>query len=204
MRRTVTFLALTLLAAPLAAQNEQPAGWEVRFDRADADASALTFMSMERGWHITTGPAGIFYEPQTTGTGQFAAEATFHLFDPKGRREGFGLFVGGKDLKGDGQSYLYFLIRNDGRYLVKTRNGSETATLKPWTEHAAIKPFDPSQSSIENVLGIAADDATVTFYINGEKATSLPRADANVDGIVGLRVNHALNVHVTDLKVAKK
>jgi len=201
MRRTVTFLALTLLAGPVAAQDQRPAGWEVRFDQPDADATALTFVSMPPGWHITTGPAAIFYEPGTTATGRFKVEATIHLFDPEGRREGFGLFVGGKNLKGEGQSYLYFLIRNDGSYLVKRRSASETVTLKDWTSHAAIVRFDPSQSSVKNVLAIEADDATVSFYVNGEKATSLPRSEVDLDGIVGLRINHALNVHVSDLTV---
>ena len=37
--------------------------------------------------------------------------------------------------------------------------------------------------------------------MNGAVVTSLPRADLSLDGVVGLRVNHGLNLHVTNLKV---
>ncbi len=40
--------------------------------------------------------------------------------------------------------------------------------------------------------------------MNGEKVASLPRGQLNVDGIVGLRVNHGLDVHVSELSVERK
>jgi hypothetical protein len=41
----------------------------------------------------------------------------------------------------------------------------------------------------------------VDFMINGTKVASRPRADLAVDGVVGLRVNHNLNLHVSKLEV---
>ncbi len=54
----------------------------------------------------------------------------------------------------------------------------------------------------ENVLAVECGPETVDFYINGTKVTSVPRAQLDVDGIVGLRVNHSLNLHVSELSVA--
>lgn len=91
---------------------------------------------MEPGWHVTTGPAVILYDPSRTGTGEFRVEAETNLFDPGERREGYGIFVGGSDLAGDGQRYLYFLLRRDGRFLIKARSGEETRVVRSWTSTA--------------------------------------------------------------------
>jgi len=48
---------------------------------------------------------------------------------------------------------------------------------------------------------VVASPATVDFLINGTKVASKPRADVTADGIVGLRVNHNLNLHVAKLEV---
>jgi len=37
--------------------------------------------------------------------------------------------------------------------------------------------------------------------VNGQEVATLPRADLAVDGVVGIRVNHALNLHVSRLEV---
>ena len=125
MRLALMSLALLVVAAPLSAQETRPADWKVRFDRPASD-SDLYFVDMPPGWHITTGPSCILYNPANTVSGSFRVDAKIFLF-PGDRREGFGIFVGGADLDNENQSYLYFLIRKDGRYLVKRRTGSETA-----------------------------------------------------------------------------
>ncbi len=37
--------------------------------------------------------------------------------------------------------------------------------------------------------------------VNSTEVASVPRADLPADGIVGLRVNHALNLHIDDFSV---
>jgi hypothetical protein len=199
-------LALFLLAMsalPLAAQaDKRPDGWRVRFDEPGPDSTKLTFVAMPPGWHITTGPAAIFYNPATTGKGTFKADVNFFLFKPaSGHAEAYGMFVGGTTLDAASQSYTYFLIRNDGQYLVKIRKGDDTKDVIPWTASPAIKIFDGKSESVPNSLTVLAGATTVDFLINGTKVASKPRADLPVDGIVGLRVNHRLNVHVSKLEV---
>lgn len=201
MRLALPLLAITLLATPLAAQDsERPADWKVRFDRPAPD-TALHFVSMAPGWHITTGPAAILYDPKQQAQGNYRVEAETHLF-PGERLEGFGVFVGGDDLEGASQSYLYFLIRKDGSYLVKRRAGSETEVIVPWTTHDAIVKHDGGEGTAKNVLAIECGSDQVHFFVNGTMVNSLPRADLDVEGIVGLRVNHRLNIHVSSLEVA--
>ncbi|MEE9132751.1 MAG: hypothetical protein V3U13_04250 [Gemmatimonadota bacterium] len=196
-------LTLAFFAAPLPAQElERPTEWKVRFDRPAPD-SAVYFVSMPPGWHITTGPACILFDPAQAAAGEFRLESKIYLF-PGERREGFGIFIGGENLDKDNQSYLYFLIRKDGRFLIKHRAGSETHTIIPWTENSAIVKHPGGDERVENVLSIDAGAEEVDFLVNGAKVASLPRAQMNVDGIVGLRVNHGLNLHVAELTVRPK
>jgi hypothetical protein len=200
MRLVPFLLVLPLLAAPLAAQDfERPADWKVRFDRPAPD-TAVYFVSMPPGWHITTGPAGILYNPKNSAQGEFRVEAEVFLF-PGERREGFGVFVGGEDLGGANQSYLYFLIRKDGSYLVKRRAASETHVIVPWTVHEAIVKHDGGEGTAKNVLAVECTADQVRFFVNGQQVNSQPRAEVDVDGIVGLRVNHQLDIHVASLEV---
>ena len=226
--RPVLLLALALLATAAHAQRpdplhpegenlQTPPSWIVRFDDAHghgdhaghaptvgADSTAdVFFVNMTPGWHVTTGPAAIFYHPASTAEGAFRAEAKIHLFDPEGRNEAFGLFFGGRDLDGEAITYDYFVIRNSGEFLVKRRAGAETTELVPWTPHAAIATFgEDAEVSVPNTLTVEAGPEEVVFRINGEEATRLPRADVQTDGVVGLRINHRLNVHVEDLSVS--
>ncbi len=205
MSMVAVSLALALFTSLGAAQatekRERPAGWQVRLDRPEQDASAVAFWTMPPGWHITTGPACILYDPSRTTVGEYRLQAEIILFDPGDRREAFGVFIGGKDLADDNLSYDYFLIRKDGRYLIKRREGSETQVIKPWTEHPAIIKYDGSSETAKNVLAIDVGPHEVHFLVNGEKVTSFPRSKINTDGVVGLRVNHALNIHVSALTI---
>ena len=131
-------------------------------------------------------------------------ELDVFLFDPGSRREAFGIFFGGEGLDGPDQSYTYFLIRNGGQFILKAREGAQAPTLQGWTGHDAIRSFDEresGESSVLNELAVEADAETVRFYVNGAEVASLPRADLEVDGQVGVRVNHGLNLHIARLEV---
>ena len=197
-----------LLAAPAAAQDPEftrPDGWEVRFDRpGQSEADMEMFVAMPPGWHITTGPSGIFWDPAITAEGTFRIEAEIFLFDPGQRRESFGIFFGGRELSGDAQAYSYFLIREGGQFIVKEREGADAPTLVAWTDHEAVKSFGDraeGDASVLNTLAVEAREDRVHFFVNGQEVAAVDRAGLAVDGIVGLRVNHALNLHISRLEV---
>jgi hypothetical protein len=212
-------LLLALVAAPLAAQQPQhltggnegkrPIGWQVRTDAAGGmhemhggGADTVAFTQMTPGFHVTMGPAAILYHPDSTAKGSFAVESGIFLFPTKGRdQEGYGLFVGGADLAGAGQRYTYFLLRNDGKFLIKQRAGEQTTSLVDWTPLAAIKRQSGTEA-MRNDLRIEAGPDSVRFLVNGAPAASLPRARVQPDGVFGLRLNHAVNAHVVHVKRA--
>jgi hypothetical protein len=155
---------------------------------------------MAPGWHATTGPAAILYNPANTASGEYKLESESFLF-PGDHAEGFGVFFGGKDLDKETQSYVYFLIRKDGQFIVKVREAAATRTLIPWTGHAAIVPHDGGKETAKNVLAVQVSKENVDFFVNGQQVGSVPRAQVSTDGVVGLRINHRINVHVTTLTV---
>jgi hypothetical protein len=217
MRVTLTAALLTLLASPLAAQagnaadTDQavagggaalPAGWAMRVD-GKGEAKNVKVAPMGQGLHVTLGPAIILYRESTAGTGPFHTLATFTQTKPSEHPEGYGLFFGGKALAGERQSYTYFLIRQDGSFLVKRRDGAKTSDVsKGWTAHRAIKKPD-AKGSATNLLEVdnKIDPSKITFKVNGQDVLSIDAAGVAVDGIVGLRINHNLDVHVEGFDV---
>jgi len=183
------------------AVKEMPPGWKLRLDKADAKPEEFQFWTMPPGWHITTGPAGIVYDPAQVAKGEYQLESESFLFPPGEHKEGYGVFFAGRNLSDENQAYVYFLLRRDGRFLIKQRSGKETAELVPWTEHPAIVKHDGSDRTAKNVIAIEVSADTVDFIVNGQKVASLPRAKVPTDGVVGLRINHHVNVHVTNLAI---
>jgi hypothetical protein len=205
----LTTLCLLGASAGIHAQEhaETPSGWKIRLDGGDHGAGAApSFVSMPPGWHITTGPAGIFYDPSQTASGEYRLEAETELFDPGNRREGYGILFGGSDLDGADQAYTYFLIRRDGQYLIKKREGSTTSVLKDWASHPAIVTWEgrgEGEGTAKNVLGVQVGASNVIFRVNGQDVVTLLHEGMPTEGIVGLRVNHSVNLHVTRLEVGQ-
>lgn len=199
MRKPIFAALLLALATPVAAQN--PDGWQIRPDRANAAVDQIRFATMGDGLHVTTGPSAILYNPTHAATGAYRAHATFTQMRASQHPEAYGLIVGGKNLDGASQDYLYFVVRQDGKFLIKHRAGAETHTLVDWTAHPAVKAGD-AQGKATNALAVEARPEGVRFLANGTEVAKLPRAPmVNTDGIVGLRVNHNLDVHVADFGV---
>ena len=209
MRKLLMALSLLAVAAPLAAQaggNGFPAGFVVRPDDPAESPAAISFVTMRPGWHITTGPSSILYDPALQGTGTYRVDAEIFLFDPGDRLEAYGVLIGGRELSGAGQSYTYFVIRHTGEYLVRRRQGDRTETLVEWTAHPAIMTWAGrgAGGTAKNVLAVEVEENAVRFFANGKEVGSLPRARVDTEGVVGLRVNHDLNLHVSSLVVTKR
>jgi hypothetical protein len=178
-----------------------PAGWEMRFDRPDADASGINFTAAGNGLRVTTGPAAVLWNAKNVSSGPFALEATFTQVRKPTHPEAYGLVWGGENLKADNQSYYYLIVRGDGKYMVKHRAGAETHELVPWTDHAAIVK-EGADGKATNTLRVEATASGVKLLANGQLLRQLA-ADATEDGIAGVRVNHNLDVAIDGFAVKK-
>jgi hypothetical protein len=176
-----------------------------RADRGHERAEGFEIAQAQPGTRITSGNfSGILWHPDGTARGTYEIIATIEVLPGSRKTEGYGIFLGGRDLESDAQRYTYFLLRDDGRYLVKTRNGSETSTVIDWTASDAITtlPDEPAGASrATNIVVLRVTDDAIAMLINGRQVFQQLRGDLPLDGMVGMRINHGLvlQVHSFDL-----
>src|SRR5881628_203454 len=125
-RSLLSVSMLVLTAAPLAAQAygaekdptkkvegggaPMPNGWMGRTDRDNTKLSDAKFVAMGSGYHVTSGPAAIYWKTASQTKGRFTATTTMTQTKAPTHPEAYGIFFMGKDLDGANQSYAYFLV----------------------------------------------------------------------------------------------
>jgi hypothetical protein len=201
----VAVLAVTLQARQL----PPPPGWKWVTDgdarivqSLDPAEGSWLFGTMAPGWHVTTRPGVILFEPTYTARGRFAVESESFLFAGTSSA-GFGVFVGGTGLDATAK-YVAFLIRRDGSAAIELVEAGRSTPLHPWTKASAVVPGAADGDPKKNVLRVEAEAAAVSFLVNGEKVAEVPREGARFDGVVGLRVGENLNLHVTNLDITHR
>lgn len=190
-------------------------GWTGRIDpQAAARGAKITqakFIPMGGGIHVTAGPAAIYWNATNAVSGNYTVSATFNQTKASAHPEGYGLMLAGRDLETPNQSYLYFLVRQDGKFLVNHRaNDSTVHKIVDWTANPAVKAIDASGQA-SNALSIVVGPTNLSFRVNGTEVHTLPRSviesgdgHAGSAGIAGIRVNHNLDVHIDGFGVTKQ
>ena len=190
-----------------------PVGWSLRFDpRSPRSAHApyrlsdVSVVESNRRLRVVSGPPAIYYRPSDVATGEFTYSATFHQLASVGH-EAYGLFIGGSDLDSKNSRYLYVVLRfQNGAYLVRSRTGdSKPIDLVSWKRHKSIKEEHGRTGAATNTLALRVHASSLVILVNGEVVDSLDRVrlkNAPTDGIVGLRINHNIDVEVSDLAVS--
>ena len=208
MKHQVWIAALAIAAVtPLMAQ--APKGWKIRVDRStsasDPDAAGdIKFVTSGSGFHATNPQAAVYWNPSNQATGTYTLKGTFTLMKPSGHTNYYGLVFGGSDLEGPQQNYSYFVVAQNGTWLIKHRTGDATENIAPKTPNDAVKKPDESGKST-NTLEVRVGADKVDFVVNGTVVHSAPKtgALAKTDGTYGIRVNHMLEVQVDGLAVTK-
>jgi len=180
-----------------------PSGYHARTDR-NAAMTNVKVTTMGTGMHFTLGPAVIVWRDADAATGDYHVVASFTQTKAPTHPEAYGLFIGGHDLAGPTQGYTYFLVRGDGKFLIKRRVGDSTVVVNPggWTANDAVVKAD-SAGKATNELSILVSGGNVKFMVNGKEVYTAKASDVDAVGVVGLRVNHNLDVHVGPLGVHK-
>jgi len=246
MKRSLSAAFVALLAvAALAAQT--PEGWMLRADQStnaqDPDgAGEIQFTAIPGGFHAVNPAAAIYWNPANTASDTYTLHGTFRLTEPSNHTNFYGLIFGGRDLTGMEQHYTYFLVSQDGTYLIKRRLGDEMPGGGPGGRGAGMMrgggdnmPMPPEgqmrgrggrgrgpagpMAITEDIVASTASDAVrtpgadgtsvndlevrvgmggVDFVVNGTVVESMSRADLETDGLYGIRVNHFLDVEITN------
>ena len=180
-----------------AAEAGLPSGYHAVFDQSGAKATDVSYSENQPGrWQVTTGPAHILFSPGDTARKKYVVSATFEQLQAPSHPEAFGVFIGGSKLATPNTRYTYFLVRGDGMYMVKVRDGATTRTVTDWTAHPSIPRQDASGKALYGIR-IQVADRTANVSVNGIPITTISGKDMPLDGIAGVRINHNLHLLVT-------
>ena len=207
MKRHACAIALAL-AAVVALAAQAPEGWRMRVDRStsasDPDAPGdIKFMQHGSAFHAINPQAAVYWHPSNTASGSYTLKGTFTLMKPSGHTNYYGLVFGGSDLEGAAQSYVYFMVAQDGTWLIKRRDGDKTEEVSAKTPSDVVKKPDASGQSI-NALEVRVSADTIDYVVNGTVVHSTPKTGpaATTDGLYGFRINHRLEVQVDGFGVS--
>jgi hypothetical protein len=184
-----------------AATGTMPAGWKARLDDVNAKPDSVTVAAEPNSIAITTGPAGVFYRPDTKAQKDYQVVATFSQLKPSVPPQPYGLFVAGADLDKAVPRYTALLVRADGKFQIVSRTGTRLKTIVEWT--VAPQMADPKGVKTSNTLSIRGLQGAIHFFVGEKEVHQMPRAKAGPDGIAGVRVGAKLSVQVNDLSVKK-
>lgn len=207
MQKQCVLILMTLcLAVPVFAQS--PDGWQVRIDRSQNaqdpdDRPDIMFMAMGKGLHVASGPAGTFWHPRNAAKGDYTLKGIFNLNKPSSHTNYYGLVFGGGTLEGAGQTYIYFVVAQDGTYLIKQRSGETVTDVKARSPHDAVKRPDATGRST-NALEVRVAGDTVSYLVNGTVVHTAPKGALKTDGLAGFRVNHQLDVAVEGFELQNR
>lgn len=211
MRFSTAAAVTALLTAALAAQDfPPPPGWKWVTDTPAQIVSGLEpadgqwlFGTMAPGWHITTRPGVILFEPTYSGRGRYVVESEMFLF-PGASQSGFGILVGGADLEGAGRRYVAFLIRRDGSAAIERYESGKPAALHSWARADGVAPHPGGNGTARNVIRVEVEAASAAFLVNGKQVAETPRIGDALDGTIGLRIGPDVNIHVTNLDITHR
>ena len=200
-------VVLTVLLAIVTLDAQGTTGWKVRVDRStsasDPDgAGDVKFMAMGAGFHAINPQAAVFWKPGANASGTYTLKGRFTLMKPSDHTNYYGLVFGGSDLEGPQQTYLYFMVAQDGTFLIKRRNGSATEDVAKETSPAVRRPTANGQSTNELEVRVRPD--LIAYSVNGTTVHTTPKTGptAKPDGAYGFRINHRLEVQVENLGVS--
>ena len=200
----VILLLISYVTLPLSAQS--PEGWKMRVDRSQSaqdpdDRPDLTFVSKGKVLHVKGGPAGTFWDARNNAAGIYTLKATFNLNQPSSHTNYYGLVFGGAQLEGTNQAYSYFVVAQDGSFLIRQRVGNDVKDVARAPHQAVKRPDGTGRST--NTLEVRVTGDTVSYVVNGTIVHSLAKNAVTTDGIVGFRVNHQLDVAVEGFELQR-
>jgi hypothetical protein len=185
-------------------------GWQGRVDTGNKQGLTVNdskFAPEGSGFHISTGAAGIYWNPANTTKGDFTVKATFK--EPKqtiNHPHPYGVFIAGKNLDSDKPSYVYCVAYRDGTYIVRQFTDGQVSTIVRKTPHAAIDKATGPEDDVTQEVGWTVKGQQADCTVNGQVVYSLDRNAVKLDstdGITGIRLSHNSDVSVPNFTVSK-
>jgi hypothetical protein len=192
-------------------------GWQGKTDPAGSTSNkqGLTvkdskFAPEGNGFRVTTGAAGLYWNPANAGKGDYSVRATFT--EPKqtyNHAHPFGVFIAGSQLDSDQPNALYCAAYRNGNYLVRGFSGGKPFQVIPKVAaHEAVKKAGGPDEQVVQEVALSVRGDRVACEINGTVVWSGSKADVtgegkltSTDGVAGIRVSHNSDALVTNFSV---
>jgi hypothetical protein len=117
-------------------------------DASDPDRpGSIQFMSMGGGFHVVTPQAGVFWNPANTVRGNYSLKGSFTLLKLSSHTNYYGLVFGGSGLEGAAQRYAYFLVAQNGTWILKHRDGNNARDIVGRTARSGAQADASGRSS---------------------------------------------------------
>jgi hypothetical protein len=188
----------------------QVKGWQGRTDRNEQKISDVKFVQMGTGFHLTGGPHAILWNSDHKATGDYTVKAriTKTPQSTSTHEESYGLFIGGTDLNGPKQNYLYCVVFGSGNVMVRHRDAGDTHTLLGKTANVEVSKMGERGATDEVAMWVRS--GRVGCSVNGTEVFSAASSDmigpgklVSTDGIFGIRASHNLDLHIEGPTVSK-
>jgi hypothetical protein len=187
----------------VAGSNGLPPGFRGRTDDPERSLADAKYSPGAGGtWDVRTGPAHIVYVQQDTASGSYTVRTQIDQLEAPHHPEAYGVFIGGRDLEGQGQQYAYFLVRGSGQYSIKVRNGADARTLVAFTASPGV-PSQDAAGRASYALAVEVGQDSARLLVNGNRVASIARSTIPASGIVGIRINHNLHVAVKPVVIVR-
>ena len=189
-------------------------GWMGQIDAQEVERGSTlenARLTRENGaLSVTTGPAVVYWQPESTATGSYTVMATFkeaEFMTLSGHPHPYGLFIGGNDMGTDDQTLLYCAAYGNGTYILRGF-GPEPFRVNDQRPEAneAISKADGTGSPVTQDIAISVYSDKVECAINGVVVGSYPKSDIvgegklkSTDGTFGIRFGHNTAGTVTGL-----
>jgi len=185
-----------------------PPGYVGRTDDSTKSITGVSYTTVGNGmWEVESGThdqnlSHIMYSPRDSARGEYTVRTEIDQISGPMHPEAAGVFIGGQDLAGPDQRYAYFLVRGDGQYSIKLRQGPKASILVPFTASPNV-PAANAAGRVNYPLKIVVAKDSVSLLVNEQRVAAIARAAIPTDGITGIRVNHGLHLMVKPLVIAQ-
>lgn len=186
-------------------------GWTGNIDAGAAKAGGKItdskFVLADGKFTITTGPAGNYWNPANTASGDYTVKATFHepsYMNINDHPHPYGLFIAGNKLGTEEFSMLYCAPYGNGTFIVRgfgpapfQMNGRRGGP------HEAVKKVEKGQPVTQEVMW-TVKGGRAECSINGAVVAGYDQAElvaagklTSLNGVYGIRAAHNVDLVVS-------
>ena len=193
-------------------------GWMGKIDAQEEKAGQVLNNSRlaEKGGtlEVRTGPAVTYWNPANKAAGNYTVKATFTESNYMGLNDHphpYGIVIGGNDLGGAEQSFIYCSAYGNGTFIVRGFGPAAFSVSARRAEaNEAIHKAAGKGQSVTQEIAMSVKGDKVECSVNGTVVGSYDKAAVigegklkSTDGVYGLRFGHNTEATVTGFGMTK-